>query len=136
MTIQKLALAMSAIILTGTFTLAHAGSRLAPGGDAGVTLYPDGSGVAAGTFGQIYNNPNARGYIGCQATAAGRVLCLAMSQNANGTRTYGSCQSNSPYLAKSVAALGSDARLTFSWNAQGRCLNITVTRSSQYEPKR
>lgn len=136
MTIQKLALAMSAIILVGAATLVHAGSRQAPGGDAAVTVYPDGSGVAAGTFGHIYNNPNAVGYIGCQASAGGRVLCVAMSQNANGTRTYGSCQSSSSYLAKSVAALGSDARLSFSWNAQGRCVNITVIRSSRYESKR
>ena len=121
-------------LLGATFAVsaAYAGSKFTGNGHVIVTRNADGTGTAVGYLGMIYNYVGNDEWIGCQKTAQSVVFCHARAIG----DTSVSCTSNSAFLASSVASISPDARVSFRWDASGRCANITVTHSSEYEDKK
>jgi hypothetical protein len=123
-----------ALLLGATFaaSVAYAGSKFTGNGHVVVTRNADGTGSVIGYLGMIYNYTGNDEWIGCQKNAQSVVFCHA---RAIGDMPV-SCTSTSAFLASSVASISPDARLLFRWDASGRCTNITVTHSSEFEDKK
>jgi hypothetical protein len=128
---KLLAAALSAAMLLGAS--AEAGSKFTGTGAVVITLQSSGAGSASGYLGHIWNAPSTSQWIGCNysASATGDIMCHARSDG--GQQVF--CASGSKFLAESLAALGTDVLLTFTWNASGVCESITVSHSSGYAPK-
>jgi len=112
--------------------LAFGGSRFTGNGNVVIARSADGSGTASGFLGMIYNGPAMKQWIGCQRSESDNVFCHALDET--GT-TPVACSVKSAFLAKSISSISPDARLTFMWNAQGTCIRIQVTHSSEYQDK-
>jgi hypothetical protein len=126
-----------ALAMGGTMALvggvADAGSKWNGNGSVQVTVNADGSGIASGYLGAIYNNTATTvEYIGCQKGSDNRILCLARVE---GAATNVNCSARSAYLAQAISSLSGDARLIFTWNASGTCTGISVGHSSEYQDK-
>ena len=112
--------------------VASAGSKFFGSGSVVVTKDATGAGSATGLLGMIYNGTGKVEYIGCQKSSSDAVFCHAISEGG----VYGGCSVNSAYLAQAVSTLATDARLTFRFDAGGKCTAITVAHSSEYQDKR
>jgi len=121
------ALALGAALIMGT---AFAGSKFTGNGSVVVTRNADGSGTASGYLGHVYNAPTTLEFIACQKSNFG-IYCQAKSE----ANVHVACSSNSAFLANGVGSLSADARLTFKWDAAGKCTNIQVAHSSEFQDK-
>ena len=111
---------------------ALAGSKFTGNGHVQITKNADGSGQASGHIGMIYNMVDNNEWLGCQKSATNAVFCHAKNLD----QTVVSCATSSAFLANAVSSISPDARLSFRFDANGKCTNITVTHSSEYEDKR
>jgi hypothetical protein len=80
----------------------------------------------------IYNLTGNNEWFGCQKSSKNSVFCHAK----NVDQTVVSCSTTSAYLANAVASISPDARVSFRFDESGKCTNITVTHSSEYEDKK
>jgi hypothetical protein len=131
---EKLSASMVAVGATfalGVFGAAFAGSKYTGTGNVSITKNADGSGVAMGYFGHIYNGPGMKQWIGCQRYDNTGLFCHAKTES----ELLASCSVNSSFLAQSVSSISPDTRVTFHWNAQGVCTRIVVVHSSEYQDK-
>ena len=111
---------------------ALAGSKFTGNGHVQITRNDDGSGSASGYLAMIYNMTDNDEWLGCQKSSTGVVYCTAKLVD----QTIVSCWTTSAYLANAVSSISPDARVSFRFNSGGRCTNITVTHSSEFEDKR
>lgn len=111
---------------------AVAGSKFTGNGHVVITRNADGSGVASAYLGMIYNYTDNNEYFGCQKSSTNVVFCLTKSVD----EVFASCMTTSAYLANAVSSISPDARVSFRWDTGGRCTNITVSHSSEFEDKR
>jgi hypothetical protein len=125
----RAALFTAMVLSTG---LAFAGSKFTGNGHVQITRNADGSGTASGYLGMIYNMTDNNEWLGCQKSSANVVFCHAK----NVEQVIVDCWATSAHLATAVSSLSPDARLSFRFDSNGRCTNITVTHSSEYEDKR
>ena len=121
------ALALGTALIVGT---AFAGSKFTGNGSVVITRNADGSGSATGYLGHVYNAPTKNEFIACQKSSFG-LYCQA----SNEAKVWVVCESGSAYLANGVGSLSPDAKLTFKWDASGKCTGITVAHSSEYQDK-
>lgn len=121
------ALALGAALIVGT---AFAGSKFTGNGSVVITQNADSSGSATGYLGHIYNAPTKLEFLACQKSTFG-IYCQAKNE----AGVHISCSSSSTYLANGVGTLSADARLTFKWDATGKCTGISVTHSSEFQDK-
>jgi hypothetical protein len=112
--------------------VAFGGSKFNGNGNVVITRNADGSGVAAGYLGMIYNGPAMKQWMGCQRSESDNVFCHAIDETG---ATSVACSVKSAYLAKSISSISPDVRLSFTWNAQGTCTRIQIVRSSEYQDK-
>jgi hypothetical protein len=111
---------------------ALAGSKFTGDGHVQITRNADGSGSASGYLSMIYNYTNNNEWFGCQKSSANAVFCHAKNQ----AQDIVGCSATSAFLANAVSSISPDARVSFRFDANGACTNITVTHSSEYEDKR
>ncbi len=111
---------------------AFAGSKFTGNGQVQITKNADGSGSASAYLGMIYNMTDNNEWFGCQKSSVNVVFCHAK----NVGQVVVDCWATSAYLANAVSSISPDARVSFRFDSQGRCTNITVTHSSEYEDKR
>lgn len=121
--------AATAALCAGT---ALAGSKFTGDGHVQIVRNSDGSGSASGYLAMIYNYTNNNEWFGCQKSSTSVVFCHAKNIN----QDIVDCWATSPYLANAVASISPDARVSFRFDANGACTNITVTHSSEYEDKK
>jgi hypothetical protein len=113
--------------------VASAGSKWSGPHQVQATVNADGSGIASGYLGAIYNDPSSTmEYIGCQKGSDDLVFCHARVE---GAATNVNCSARSSYLAQAVASISGDARVIFTWNSSGTCTGISVGHSSEYQDK-
>ena len=123
--------ALATLAAAGAGDLAMAGSKFTGNGHVVITRGADGSGSATGHLGYIYNSTSTHEWLACQKDQGDAVFCHANDENNNVV----ACSVTSNYLAQAVASISPDAILTFRWNANGRCISITVSHSSEAEDK-
>ena len=111
---------------------AFAGSKFTGDGHVQIVRNADGSGTASGYLAMIYNMTDNNEWFGCQKSSTNGVFCHAK----NLAQTVVSCSTNSAFLANAVSSISPDARVSFRFDANGACTNITVTHSSEYEDKK
>jgi hypothetical protein len=123
----------AAIIVAGLLCAATAlaGSKYTGNGHVQITRNADGSGAASAYLGMVYNMTGNDEWLGCQKSSTGAVFCHAKNTN----QDVVSCFATSDFLAHAVSSISPDARVSFRFNANGTCTNITVTHSSEYEDK-
>jgi hypothetical protein len=117
--------------LAASMSTAIAGSKYTGDGHVKINRNADGSGLAVGYLGMVYNGNGLVEYLGCQKSAQDRVFCHARTESEDRV----TCTVTSNYLAQSVASMSPDARVIFSFNAKGVCTGISVQHSSEYEDK-
>ena len=123
------------IIMTAALCAAGAalaGSKFTGTGNVTVARNADGSGAASGYLGHVYNGPGMKQWIGCQRNENDNVYCHAIDE---ASTMSVACSVQSSFLAQSVSSISPDARITFSWNAQGICTRIQVSHSSEFQDK-
>jgi hypothetical protein len=111
--------------------VALAGSKFTGNGSVVIVKNADGSGNASGYLGHIYNGTGKNEYIGCQKYATGGIDCRARTE----ANELAFCASGSAYLGNAIGTLAPDTRLTFRFNAEGQCVGITITHSSEFQDK-
>ena len=111
---------------------AFAGSKFTGDGHVQITKNTDGSGSASGYLAMTYNYTNNNEWLGCQKSSANVVFCHAKNVN----QEIVDCWATSAFLANAVASISPDSRVSFRFDANGACTNITVTHSSEYEDKK
>ena len=109
-----------------------AGSKFTGDGHVQITKNADGSGAASAYLSVVYNRTGNDEWFGCQKSSTSVVFCHAKSID----QTIVDCWATSAYLANAVASISPDARVSFRFDTGGRCTNITVTHSSEYEDKK
>lgn len=129
--ISKARAALFVTLALGT-GLAFAGSKFTGNGHVQVTLNADGSGAASAYLGMVYNMTDNNEYLGCQKSSTNVVFCHAK----NVDQVIVDCWATSAYLANAVSSISPDARVSFRFDSNGRCTNISVTHSSEHEDKR
>ena len=112
--------------------VALAGSKYTGTGNVSIVRNADGSGVAMGYLGHIYNGPGMKQWIGCQRDENDNVMCHAIDEAYIQSVI---CTVQSSFLAQSVSSISPDSRVTFYWNAQGVCTRIQILHSSEYQDK-
>jgi len=111
---------------------AFAGSKFTGNGHVQIVKNADGSGSASGYLSMIYNMTGNNEWFGCQKSSTSRVFCHAKNLD----QTVVDCWTTSPYLANAVSSISPDARVSFRFDSGGKCTNITVTHSSEFEDKK
>lgn len=121
-------LAAGAMVLAGS---AVAGSKFNGDGHVKINRNADGTGLAVGYLGMVYNGDGTQEYLGCQKSGKDRVFCHARTE----ANDHVACSVTSSYLALSVASMSPDARVIFSFDAKGVCTGVSVQHSSEYQDK-
>jgi hypothetical protein len=120
-------LAVAGLVFAGA---AFAGSKYLGSGSVVITRNADGTGTVSGYLGLIYNGTGTNEYIGCQKYGTNGLYCHARTEALD----FAYC-SGSSFLGKTIGNLSSDARLTFGFDASGRCTSISITHSSEIQDK-
>jgi hypothetical protein len=120
-------LAVAGLLVAGG---ASAGSKYTGSGSVVITRNADGSGTVSGYLGLIYNGTGKSEYIGCQKYGDNGLYCHAMNE----AKDFAYC-AGSGFLGKTIGNLSSDAKLTFGFDAGGRCTSISITHSSEIQDK-
>ena len=126
---KRFILTAAAALLAGA---AFAGSKFTGDGHVQIVRNADGSGTASGYLAMIYNYTNNNEWFGCQKSSTNVVFCHAKNQ----AQDIVDCWATSAYLANAVSSISPDARVSFRFDPNGTCTNITVTHSSEYEDKK
>lgn len=121
--------AAAALMFAGA---ALAGSKFTGDGHVQITKNSDGSGSASGYLSMIYNYTDNNEWFGCQKSSTNAVFCHAKNRD----QVVVGCSATSAFLANSVSSISPDARVSFRFDANGACTNITVMHSSEYEDKK
>ena len=109
---------------------ALAGSKYTGSGSVVIARNADGTGTVSGYLGLIYNGTGKSEYIGCQKYGDNGLYCHAMNE----AKDFAYCAGSS-FLGKTIGNLSSDAKLTFSFDAAGRCTSISIAHSSEIQDK-
>lgn len=128
-------LLISAVFLMTT-TLAFAGA--VQEWPVSISLQPDGSGQAEGTFSAARFSDSDNEFITCYvraattgaASAASLVWCRAI--DAQGVQAY--CFTENPAVAAGLHATNAFSFLLFRWNAAGECVYMGSNVGSAYVP--
>lgn len=124
---------MGVAVVAGAFaaTAAFAGAR----STLQVIVNPSGM-YALGDLGAAYNSQsNYSEYIGCASNASpGYSWGICYATDAAGVSRY--CTTDSPDLLASIRHVDGNARLTFTWDANGTCTTISTGQYSFTDPKR
>jgi len=99
-----------------------------------VTVIPS-SMFASGGLADVRAAADTTQYIGCysQAIAGSTGVMGCWARDARGVQA--SCYSVDAEIVKTAAALSSDTRVSFNWNAQGQCTGLIVEHGSYLAPK-
>ena len=124
---SMMTLAVAALVICAG---AFAGSKYTGSGSVVITRNANGTGTVSGYLGLIYNGTGRSEYIGCQKYGNNGLYCHAMNE----AKDFAYC-AGSAFLGKTIGNLSSDARLTFGFDANGRCTSISITHSSEIQDK-
>jgi hypothetical protein len=124
---SMMSLAVAGLMFAGG---AVAGSKYLGSGAVVITRAADGSGTVSGYLGLIYNGSGKSEYIGCEKYGDNSVYCHAVNE----AKDFAYCQ-GSAFLGKTIGNLSSDAKLTFGFDASGRCTSVSITHSSEIQDK-
>jgi hypothetical protein len=133
MNLRMKTLLASALAAMATFAAGNAlaGSKFTGDGNVRIVSNADGSGSAVGYLGMIYNGPLMSQWIGCQRSEGNSIFCHAKNE----AGVVVGCHATSALLAQSVSSISPDARVAFFWSAQGNCIRLQVTHSSEFADK-
>jgi hypothetical protein len=89
---------------------------------------------ATGTMGTARATADSVQYLECAASAGtSNVVAQCWARDAAGTTV--ACRSFNNYIFSALAAINSDSRITFTWDATGTCTTVSVQTGSSYQPK-
>jgi hypothetical protein len=131
---MKRALAIVAFLATASAAVAvFAGSK-----DYDPVVIDEAGRKAYGSLGSTRNASPSGAYIGCQINAAAdgspvRFVCSARVPGPPFIFKY--CSGSNPAMVAAAAAVTTDSRIYFSWDASGACTYLTVSNRSTEEPK-
>ncbi len=121
---------VSALACLGMGTALAGAKDSANVGRVSVLKSANGTGMASGRLGHIYNGTGRREFLTC-TRGNGLSVCRARSE----AGLEGACITTSAWLAKALDSVSPDASVSFTWNAAGRCTNIQVVHSSTFAAK-
>jgi hypothetical protein len=93
-----------------------------------------GGGYAYGSLGNARTSSDTVQYIGCTTSSgsAGDVAMTCFAKSSSGIT--GSCTSSVPALVEDARSVTADAYIDFRWDGAGKCLQLTVSHASHYQP--
>ncbi len=131
----------SVVVLCGILaSVLVAGAQIARAGQKASYPVSIGSGTAYGSVGTARNSADGSQMIGCTtigqlSNGVGYNMASCSATDSQGRSASCWVASNSSAMAQSLASLGTDSFLYFTFDASGNCTFIYVENYSMFEPK-